>query len=254
MQKYRTFTLIELLVVIGIIAILAAMLMPALGKAREKARQTQCINQLKQVSLGIEMYKGDNRGRFPYWTSRLFPDYINTRKVFECPMDKNPSTANASAWNPYYPESKEAAIVKLYDRAGNSGIHGGEDANANPNIAQEPKSKQLHHVSYLYEMSDAPGFTLQTCCGGGNSCPLKGTYSMQDTKEHQLETGGGWGDFTNKDSKGNLQPWDPTVFPVVRCFFHMKKKGNSSVPCLNVSYAGNFFMSQAEWERGQWTP
>ena len=247
MQKYRTFTLIELLVVIGIIAILAAMLMPALGKAREKARQTQCINQLKQVSLGIEMYKGDNRGRFPYWTSRLFPDYINTRKVFECPMDKNPSTANASAWNPYYPQGKEAAIVKLYDRAGNSGVHGDQDPNANPNIAQNPNSKQLHHVSYLYEMSDAPGFTLQSCCDSEN-CPLKsGTISMQDTKEHQLETGGGWGTATN-----NGKPWDPTVFPVVRCFFHMKKKTNA--PCLNVSYAGNFFMSQAEWELGQWVP
>jgi len=253
MQKYRTFTLIELLVVIGIIAILAAMLMPALGKAREKARQTQCINQLKQVSLSIEMYKGDNRGRFPYWTSRLFPDYINTRKVFECPMDKNPSTTKATAWNPYYPDASKASnIVALYDRAGNSGVHGNKDTNANPNIAENPDSKQLHHVSYLYEMSDAPGFTLVVCCED-KECPLKtqsDPISMQDTKEHQLETGGGY----NKESSNNGKPWDPTVFPVVRCFFHMKKKGNSSVPCLNVSYAGNFFMSQAEWERGQWTP
>ncbi len=86
-MRHRGFTLIELLVVIAIIAILAAILFPVFAKAREKARSTACISNMKQMGLAFQMYISDYDEMYQpafEWKGKLDP-YMRNRQLFTCP-------------------------------------------------------------------------------------------------------------------------------------------------------------------------
>jgi len=101
MKFNKGFTLIELLVVIAIIAILVALLLPVLSSAKAKAKRTACLNNLKQVNLGMHLYAGDNSDKLPDagpTTYVLYKEAVKSYvglhgassaqdKVFACPVD-----------------------------------------------------------------------------------------------------------------------------------------------------------------------
>jgi prepilin-type N-terminal cleavage/methylation domain-containing protein/prepilin-type processing-associated H-X9-DG protein len=92
------FTLIELLVVIAIIAILAAILFPVFAKAREKARQTTCLNNERQITASILMFIQDHDETFPTaatWTQDLAATYGVTGKVWDCPTSSTKASESA---------------------------------------------------------------------------------------------------------------------------------------------------------------
>ena len=155
MQRNKAFTLIELLVVIAIIAILAAILFPVFAKAREKARQTSCLSNMKQLGLGITQYEQDYdeksmNGWDPYgrgsgWAWQVYT-YVKSKGVFKCPDDAAAVDGNSS-----YGLNTNTTI-KVQANA-DASLHGGSDSQ--PLSVYDSPAKTV----LLFEVANGSGTT-----------------------------------------------------------------------------------------------
>ena len=184
-MRKKSFTLIELLVVIGIIAILASMLMPALQKAKEKANQADCMNNIKQIGTTIMMYASDFKSMYPaginatkdgndydvsmpedsvlhnahIFSNLMCCEYITTGKTFVCRSTKHTGVSR-NDWPTLVDDQKHVDSADDKDKYSSYLITGGissVDVTSEQGIARDKNSNHKSYGNVLFGDGHASG-------------------------------------------------------------------------------------------------
>ncbi len=193
-KKEMIFTLIELLVVIAIIAILAAMLLPALNKAREKAKQSSCMSKQKQLGLAFTMYIADYEDYFP--TSRYTPPHtMDQAYIFKIApyMGVQGKPVETSITSQMFCPSREKDLsANVVCNTSNGYIRLGYAINAIFNTGS---------------ITFANGYGLYC----GNNGTGRKTVSVETPTKTMQITCAGWADYTVPSQSTNYTVWPYTI-------------------------------------------
>jgi prepilin-type N-terminal cleavage/methylation domain-containing protein/prepilin-type processing-associated H-X9-DG protein len=214
MRKRTGFTLIELLVVIAIIAILAAILFPVFAKAREKARLTTCLNNMKELALACHMYIGDWDGFFPIYhgggaglAPSLYTGFMgyveNNYDLFRCPLDNRDPGAGNHLISYNFPEAQ------VSDVWGWVGVFG--DYSAPGSLRYQARNiDDVKAPAAMVLLAERPqtGYTALEDMGCCAWCLFKYNTDPTTYSKNEFPHGDGTGNFAFVDGHAKGLRWD----------------------------------------------
>ncbi len=209
------FTLVELLMVIVVIAIMAALLLPAIVGARKKANLVACSSNMHQMSLAWMDYRYEHNDFTVDWLSSLYPDYQSSKKLYICPADKTYDPNEV----PPGDGSKPQALLDHHD----SDAFDSTDDFTNG-----------CYVSYFYEM-----------CAG--ECPLGGSLPNETWAEYKRREMQGM-DLTKFPVIRCYHHWDYKLRKTRNTFPGGNGLENISGITVNVAFHGNVFLAPENWK------
>ncbi len=218
-RRGGTFTLVELLVVIAIIAILAALIFPALSEARKKAKETACMNNMRQLVTSFETYRSDYDGQWPLYLTQLHLErleYIGAHETFVCPADSSNGGEGGRPPSPVFPDTDKQQLPRA-DLDGDSYADGSWDGSL---PLDHDKDSDSIKSSYFYEF---------------NRYEVKADWT-NDT----------YYGFKQKQLKKDKFQW----VPLLRCFWHLPEEAasNSSWPVVDITTNYNVQKDVVHWE------